>query len=245
MKIRLPRHAVLVRAVLVCVVFTPPMFAWVTAEAHDARHAEAADKAVLPSSGTQGPESQGKPERRRPTGKPSDKFPNIVLRTQDNRPVRFYDDLVKDRIVIINFMYTVCTHICPLTTQNLIHVHELLGRRVGRDIFMLSISIDPVTDTPEVLKRYSDKFGGPRAGWLYLTGDYDEIDSLRRTLGVYDLDPIIDADKTQHAGIIVFGNDRTNRWAALPAMMNGKGLARTILRITRAPTRKHRAKTLN
>ena len=80
-----------------------------------------------------------------------------------------------------------------------------------------------------------ERYGGAKPGWLYLTGDYDDVESLRYSLGVYDLDPVIDADKESHAGIITFGNDRTNRWAALPALMNTRGIARTISRITRNP----------
>ncbi len=167
----------------------------------------------------------------RNTGRRSDDFPNILLRTQENRPVRFYDDLVRDRIVIINFMYTTCPLICPGTTVNLGRVHALLGDRVGDDILMLSITLDPKTDTPGVLKRYSDLFGAKK-GWLYLTGNYDEIDLLRRRLGVYDLDPVIDADITQHSGIITFGNDRTDRWAALPALMESAEIVEAIYRFT-------------
>ena len=111
--------------------------------------------------------------------------------------------------------------------------HKLLGDRVGRDILMLSISIDPKVDTPAVLRRYFKMYDGPKRGWLFLTGDYDEIDLLRHKLGVYDLDPIIDADKTSHSGLLTFGNDRTNRWAALPALMNSEEIVETILRITR------------
>ncbi len=180
----------------------------------------------------------GDPARGPGPGKVSARFPNIVLRTQCGTAVRFYDDLVKDRIVIINFMYTTCSDICPGTSQNLEYVYQHLGPRMGRDILMLSISIDPNTDSPARLRAYDEIFGGPRPGWLYLTGDYDEIDALRRGLGVYDLDPIVDADKTQHSGIVTFGNDRTNQWAALPALMDSKGLARTILRITRDRKRK-------
>ncbi len=97
---------------------------------------------------------------------------------------------------------------------------------------MLSVSIDPENDTPEVLHDYWETFGS-KPGWLFLTGDYDEIDVLRRSMGVYDLDPVLDADKSQHAGLITFGNDRTDRWAALPALMDAPGLAETVLRITR------------
>lgn len=208
---------------------------WATARAHDGNtHAERATPVAQQTVVTApAPPLTEQPELYRSNGRVSDRFPNILLRTQNNQPVRFYDDLVKDRIVIINFMYTTCYDICPGTTGNLVRVHKHLGSRVGRDILMLSISIDPQVDTPDALQQFAARYGSPKQGWLYLTGDYNEIEALRRQLGVYDLDPVIDADKTQHSGIITFGNDRTDRWAALPALMNSAEIARTVLRITR------------
>ncbi len=164
--------------------------------------------------------------------KPSDKFPNILLRTHNNEPVRFYDDLVKDRIIIVNFMYTRCEGICSPTVINLKNIHRRLGKSVGKNVLILSISIDADYDTPEKLKEYVNKLGGELPGWLYLTGDYDEIEVLRRRFGVYDLDPVIDADKSQHSGIITFGNDRNNQWAALPALMDSEEIVETIYRVT-------------
>lgn len=81
-------------------------------------------------------------------------------------------------------------------------------------------------------KDLSGQFGA-KPGWLFLTGNYDEIDRLRHELGVYDLDPEIDADKTQHSGILTFGNDHTDRWTALPVLMQPQQLAKTILDTTR------------
>lgn len=182
----------------------------------------------------EGPEADDPeaPEARVPRGKRSDGFSNIALRTQHGEEVRFYDDLVKDKVVIINLMYTQCPKICPGTTANLTRLHDLFGERMGRDLFLLSLTIDPEVDDPAQLKRYWEAFGS-RPGWLYLTGDYDEIDELRHQLGVYDPDPIVDADKTQHSGIVTFGNDRTDRWAALPALMRVDQMAETIVRFTR------------
>ena len=236
METRRGRRKLVLRAV-----FALSTIAWAGAVAHEAVGAPIPAKAQVPPAAVEAdcavlpaPSPRpGDPVRGAGPGKVSARFPNIVLRTQCGTAVRFYDDLVKDRIVIINFMYTTCSDICPGTSQNLEYVYEHLGGRMGRDILMLSISIDPNTDSPEKLRAYDAIFGGPRPGWLYLTGDYDEIDALRRGLGVYDLDPIVDADKTQHSGIVTFGNDRTNQWAALPALMDSNGLARTILRITR------------
>ena len=98
-----------------------------------------------------------------------DYFPNVPLTTQEGRSVRLYDDLLKDKIVAIDLIYTTCQYQCPLETARLVQVQRLLGDRVGKDIFFYSITIDPEHDTPAVLKAYAEKFhAGP--GWLRSTG---------------------------------------------------------------------------
>src|SRR5207244_6894687 len=82
-------------------------------------------------------------------------FPNVVLTTHLGEKVRFYDDLIKGKIVTINFMFTACPKVCPRITTNLVKVQKLLGHRVGRDIFMYSITLDPENDTSPVLKKYA------------------------------------------------------------------------------------------
>ena len=163
--------------------------------------------------------------------KHSDRFSNITLLTHHGDRVEFYEDLIKDKVVLINFMYTTCPKICPGTTAQLARINESFGPWIGDDITMLSISIDPEVDDPARLERYWEVFGS-KPGWLFLTGDYDEIEQLRRQLGAYDLDPVIDADKTQHAGTVTFGNDRTDRWSALPVFMHRRLLAKTVLDTT-------------
>src|SRR5207237_5515676 len=102
--------------------------------------------------------------------------------------------------------------------------------RVGRDMFMYSITLDPATDTPEVLKNYAKKVGaGP--GWTFLTGKKETIDKLRRKLGVYDRDPVIDADITQHGGLVVYGNDAIGRWASLSGLDKTEVSARDVVRV--------------
>ena len=164
----------------------------------------------------------------------SDAFSNIELQTQFGETVSFYDDLLRDRSVIVNFFYTTCAKTCPGTAARLAQMNDALHPWIGEDITMLSISLDPVVDTPEKMREYWEAFGS-KPGWLMLTGDEVEINRLRRQMGVYDLDPVIDADKTQHAGILTFGNDHTNRWAALPVFMHRERMLETILHTTREP----------
>ena len=166
-------------------------------------------------------------------------LPNITLTTHEGRSVRFYDDLVKGKVVAINFMFTGCRIACPVTTPKLVEVQKMLGERTGRDVTFLSITLDPEHDTPNVLRAYAKAYGvGP--GWYFLTGKENDIQQLRRKLGVYDLDPIIDADRTQHAGILVLGNEPSGRWKAVATLSKPvrirQAIERTILPPDQWPT---------
>lgn len=153
--------------------------------------------------------------------------------------MRFYDDLVKFKVVAINFMFTTCTRFCPANTSNLGKVQAALGERAGRDVTFLSISLDPEHDTPEALRRYAKAHGaGP--GWYFLTGRPADIERLRRSLGAYDLDPVVDADRTQHTGIVILGNEPRGRWKAISALSKPvrirQAIERTILPPSQWPT---------
>lgn len=154
-------------------------------------------------------------------------FPNVVLTTHEGKKVRFYDDLLKDKIVLINMMYAQCEGICVPVTMNLKKVQELLGNRMGRDIFIYSISLKPEEDTPMMLKHYAEMHHvGP--GWLFLTGAPNDIELLRRKLGFTNPDPKLDADKSQHIGMVRYGNEARQLWAACPGMAHPSWLAESV-----------------
>lgn len=136
-------------------------------------------------------------------------FPNVVLTTHEGEQVRFFDDLIAGKIVMVNFIYTTCPDACPLETAKLSEVQQILGDRVGSDIFFYSITIDPDHDTPEVLARYAERFQtGP--GWKFLTGSEEDIVLLRKKLGLYL--PDIDQESGDHNLNLVIGNQATGRW---------------------------------
>src|SRR2546430_2930494 len=110
-------------------------------------------------------------------------FPNVALLTHDGREVHFYDDLLKDKTVIYHFMYTQCRDgFCAPTVANLARVEKALKGRVGRDVFMYSITLDPKHDTPAVLKKYPAHFTR-NPGWVFLTSDKPQrIERLRLVL---------------------------------------------------------------
>jgi len=155
-----------------------------------------------------------------------ERFPNVLLRTQDDKAVRFYDDLLKGKVVLINFFFTSCSNNCPRTTANLSKVQELFGDHFGRDVVMLSISIDPTVDTPSVLKKYAAAFH-PKPGWYFLTGQKMNIDQIRRKLGVYDSD----ADKTNHTGVLIYGNETLGSWTATHVMLKPEFIAKSVSRL--------------
>ena len=152
-------------------------------------------------------------------------FPNVVLTDQDGNKLRFYDDLLKDKVVLINFIFATCHDACPLETAKLRQVEEHLSQHVGRDMFMYSITITPEHDTPEVLKEYAAKFNvGP--GWKFLTGNADDITLLRRKLGLYSDDAA--ERETGHGMSLMIGNEKTGTWIKRSSFDNPKVLARVI-----------------
>ena len=184
------------------------------------------------------PGVSGPKKNHRDTGHFSDRFTNIELKTENGSPVRFYDDLVRDQIVIITFFYTRCSGICAPTNEGIVELRKLMAGTLGKDVRFLSISLDADFDKPEVMKAFAAhyKSGDPEEEkslpqWDFLCGDWDEINLLRREMGVYDLDPVLDSDRSQHAGIMTFGNDRTNRWSAIASTMPPETLMTAILKI--------------
>lgn len=154
-------------------------------------------------------------------------LPNVVLTTHEGKKVRFYDDLMKDKIVVITMMYATCEGVCPRITANLQKVQKLLGDRVGRDIFFYSITLKPEKDTPQVLKNHV-AMHKIQPGWLFLTGDPKDIEKLRRRLGFVDPDPKVDADKSNHIGNVRYGNEALMLWAAAPGLSKASAIAESI-----------------
>ncbi|HEX4962272.1 MAG TPA: SCO family protein [Thermoanaerobaculia bacterium] len=128
--------------------------------------------------------------------------PDVALVDQNGKPVRFYTDLVKGRVVVMNFVFTTCTTICPPMGANFAKLQKLLA---GKDVRLISVSVDPATDTPERLKAWAQKFGaGP--GWTLVTGNKDEVIRLLKALGVYT------AGVADHSPLVLVGNDPGHRW---------------------------------
>ena len=132
-------------------------------------------------------------------------IPDLSLLDQQGRKISFYSDLVKGKTVAINFIFTTCTTICPPPAATFAKTQKLLGDRLGKDVYLISVSVDPVTDTPERLRAWGEKFGA-KQGWTFVTGEKTEMDKLLKALNAYT------ARIEDHSPMILIGNDAKSIW---------------------------------
>jgi protein SCO1/2 len=154
-------------------------------------------------------------------------FPNVPLISHEGKQVNFYDDLLKGKVVTVNFFYAKCDEICPLVSANLAKVQKILGDQVGRDIFMYSITLKPEEDNLEAIRAYRDSWhAGP--GWSFFTGQSSDIEKIRKGIGFTYPEPAIDKDKTQHIGNVRYGNEPLMLWAACPGVAHAPWIAESF-----------------
>jgi len=155
-------------------------------------------------------------------------FPDIELVTSDGEKVRFYDDLLKDKIVILNAMYARCEGACPTTISNLKTVRKILRREIDHDIYFYSMTVKPEQDSPAALKEYARLHGIKDPHWLFLTGKPDEMDLLRHKLGFADPNPEKDKDKSRHSGVLRYGNEPMSIWGMCQGSAEPEWIAQEI-----------------
>lgn len=143
------------------------------------------------------------PEANTPPAHPY--FNDVKLVNQDGREMRFYSDLLKGRTVVIDVLFTGCTGACPVMSGTFAKLQSHLGDRLGKDVVLLSISVDPVNDTPAKLKEYAARFGA-RPGWHFLTGPRENVEAVLRKLGQWV------ESRESHQNLFLVGNDRTGLW---------------------------------
>jgi cytochrome oxidase Cu insertion factor (SCO1/SenC/PrrC family) len=149
------------------------------------------------------------------------KIPDVVVQDQNGRQLNFYSDLIKGKTVAINFLFTTCTTICPPLAATFRKVQVEMGERVGRDVHLISISVDPVIDVPQRLKAFAAKFKAGE-GWTFVTGDRTEIDRLLKVLGAAV------ADKNDHTPMLVIGNDEAQYWTRTYGLAPASSIVQVI-----------------
>ena len=152
---------------------------------------------------------------------------NALLTNYDGRKFKFYDDLLKGKITLVNMMYAKCDGICPAVTSNLKRVYAGLKGRIGVDTFMYSITLRPEQDSPAALKHFAQMHHANLPGWHFLTGDPDEIETIRFRLFRWD-HPGLDNNVDQHTGMLFLFNDNLSRNCKTPAMGSVRQILETV-----------------
>jgi protein SCO1/2 len=148
-------------------------------------------------------------------------FSDVELINQDGEKVRFYSDVLKGKTVVVNAFFTTCTSVCPPMNRSMEKIQEAFGDRVGKDVFLVSLTVDPATDTPVRLKEYAAKFHAGK-GWMFLTGKKENLDWALYKLGQYV------EDKESHKTVIIIGNESTGLWKKALGMAKVEDLIQIV-----------------
>jgi cytochrome oxidase Cu insertion factor (SCO1/SenC/PrrC family) len=149
-------------------------------------------------------------------------IPEVEVLDQNGNALHFYSDLIKGKTVAINFIFTNCTTICPPLGATFARVQKELGDKVGKDVHFISISVDPLTDTPERLKAWGAKFKAG-AGWTFVTGNKEQIDNLLYALGASV------SRREDHSPTVIVGNDLTGVWTRTYGLASSAQMVRLIM----------------
>jgi len=164
------------------------------------------------------------------------KFGSAKLTDQHGHARDVFEELVRGKLVLVNFIYTECQGRCPRATETLVETRALLPGVLGevraRDVVFLSFSLDPLHDTPAAFADYAE-LHDIEGAWSFLTGPERELDALRHRLGFDDLDPVLDADRTQHANFVLIGNEPRGRWMHVPLNVTPEQVAEAVQRAAR------------
>jgi protein SCO1/2 len=139
-----------------------------------------------------------------PQGKPV-KLADTALIDQDGHPVRLLSDVLRDKVVVVSFIYTNCTDACPMVSHTFSQLQDQLGPMLDAQVRLVSMTVDPARDTPAVLKAYSAQHGA-KAGWRWLTGSAANVTEALKGFGVYN--PRFE----NHSGVVLIGDPRSGTW---------------------------------
>jgi protein SCO1/2 len=156
-------------------------------------------------------------------------FSDAPLVTQDGESVRLFSDVLQDRVVVIHGFCTRCEGHTPRQLQVLLQLQAMLGESLGRDAFIVSVTVDPKTDTPEVVREFVEEQGAGGPGWTFLTGEVADVDAVNAKLGQRVEDP------EDFQGLYMLGNVRTTLWLKLPAHAMPMDLFRHVQRLIQDP----------
>ena len=187
------------------------------------------ERASIPRGASQDPSLTQSAQRPKTGLEPS--IPDVDVLDQDGNRIHFYSDLIKGKVVVISFIFTTCKLYCPMLGENLSKLQGALGARLGRDVNLITVSVDPETDTPERLKAWGAMFDA-KPGWTFVTGAKPEIDKVSMALTGAA------AIKGDHSAVVYIGNDKTGTWTRAYGLHDLERFSQVIEEVTNSsPTR--------
>jgi protein SCO1/2 len=152
-------------------------------------------------------------------------IPDLELSDQEGRKVRFYSDLIKDKVVVLSFFYTSCNYTCSMQGKTFSKLQSLLGERLGKSVFLISVTTDPAKDDPALLKAWGKRYD-VQSGWTLVTGEASELNKL--------LIPFTGnrAGAGMHLPSTFIGNDRTGLWTSAAGVFEPEALLNAVVYVT-------------
>ena len=154
--------------------------------------------------------------------KARDYFTNLELISQDGERLKFYDDVLKDNVVVVSFIFTNCQGACPLMTRNLTMIRDMLPDHLGKRIRFVSMSLDPVRDTPAAMKEFAQTHRADQDGWLFLTGEPENVNTVVSRLGQYT------EDLEAHSTLLIAANVPEAHWTKIPPTVPPAGVVERL-----------------
>lgn len=149
-------------------------------------------------------------------------FTDVEVIDQNGKQLRFYSDVLKDRVVLINFIFTNCQDYCPMVTSKLAQTRQLMAESIKDDVWYISVSVDPDRDTPEAMKEFARKQKVDESRWIFLTGDKQNLDFIVKRLGQYS------QDVEAHSTLMLAGNTKTRHWTRVMPMAGPPDIAKQM-----------------
>lgn len=147
--------------------------------------------------------------------------PDAAVLNQDGKPINFYADLVRGKIVAVNFIFSTCQEVCPMQGESMAKLQAALGNRVGKEVNLISVSLDPETDSPERLKAWGKMFGAG-TGWTFVTGEKKEIDKIIKAFTGGS------TGKGEHTALVIIGDESRGEWIRAYGLTEPSRLVRLI-----------------
>ena len=149
-------------------------------------------------------------------------FTDTEVIDQNGKKLRFYSDVLRNRVVLISFIFTNCEYSCPMLAQKLKQARASMVPAIKDEVWFVTLSVDPERDTPESMKQFAERQGVDESRWIFLTGDKQNLELLVKKLGQYT--PNVEA----HTTLMLAGNDRTRHWTRVLPMVPPDGIAQQM-----------------